>query len=159
MSEYTARVRWERGAQNFTDARYSRAHVWTFDGGIDVPASASPAIVAAPLSESCAIDPEEAFVASLASCHMLTFLALAAKAGFRVDSYDDLALGVLEKNGAGRLAITRVRLRPRVVFSGSALPMAETARALHEKAHEECFLANSVRTDVLVEPADMPETA
>lgn len=152
MTECEAQVRWRRGNQVFTDVRYSRAHIWAFDGGIEVPASASPSLVAVPLSEPKAVDPEEAFVAALASCHMLTFLFTAAKAGFRVDSYDDEAFGVLDKNAAGRLALTRVTLSPKVVFSGDKLPDAEQVRAMHHEAHEDCFIANSVNTDVRCNP-------
>ena len=152
MSKYTARVVWQRGDQAFTDNRYSRVHAWRFDGGIEVRASSSPDVVKPPLSDPAAVDPEEAFIASLSSCHMLWFLSLAAVKKFRVDSYDDEAEGVMEKDGEGRMAITRVTLRPAIRFSGDVMPTAADAEALHHAAHERCFIANSVKTDVRVEP-------
>ena len=152
MSSYTAEVRWSRGSQVFTDNRYSRKHLWRFDGGIEVPASASPAVVPPPYSVAEAIDPEEAFVASLSSCHMLWFLSIAAKRGFIVDDYVDEAVGVIAKNPQGKLAMTKVVLRPRVRFSGERLPDHPTIEELHHAAHEECFLANSVVTAVSCEP-------
>jgi organic hydroperoxide reductase OsmC/OhrA len=150
--EYQVRVHWERGAAPFTDNRYSRGHSWHFDGGVEVPASSSPQVVRVPLSVEAAVDPEEAFVASLSSCHMLWFLSLAAAARWRVDDYTDDASGVLGKNAAGRMAMLTVRLRPRVSFSGERLPSREDIARLHHRAHEECFIANSVTTDVQVEP-------
>jgi organic hydroperoxide reductase OsmC/OhrA len=122
MSSYTAEVHWSRGSQVFSDNRYSRRHLWRFDGGIEVPASASPAVVPLPYSVAEAIDPEEAFVASLSSCHMLWFLSIAAKRGFVVDDYVDEAVGVIAKNANGKLAMAKVVLRPRVKFSGERLP-------------------------------------
>ncbi len=153
MSEYHARILWNRGESRFTDNRYSRAHEWHFDEGIVVPASSSPHVVPVPLSSTAAVDPEEAFVASLSSCHMLTFLYLAAKKRFRIDSYVDAAVGFMEKNAKGKQAITRVTLRPDVRFSGDTLPTPADIDALHHAAHEECFIANSVLTEVHVEPA------
>jgi organic hydroperoxide reductase OsmC/OhrA len=147
-----ATVDWERGEQPFTDDRYRRAHRWRFDGGVDVPASSSPHVVPAPYSEVAAVDPEEAFVASLASCHMLWFLSLAAKRGFRVDRYVDEAAGVLAEDAQGRMAMTVVTLRPRVAFSGERRPTADEFHALHHEAHDACFIASSVRTDVRCEP-------
>jgi organic hydroperoxide reductase OsmC/OhrA len=152
MAEYTATVSWARSGAPFVDKRYSRAHEWRFDGGTTVPASASPHVVPTPMSDPRAVDPEEAFVASLSSCHMLNFLFFAAKAGFVVDSYIDRAAGQMEKNSEGRLAITRVTLQPQVSFSGERLPSAEELRKLHDQAHHECFIANSVRTEVTVRP-------
>ena len=152
MSTYTAAIRWSRGEQKFTDNRYSRAHLWRFDGGAVVPASSSPAVVPLPMSDAAAVDPEEAFVASLSSCHMLWFLALAAKRGYTVDSYADDASGVMEKNPAGRLAMTSVTLRPLVEFSGAKLPDRAALDALHHAAHAECFIAASVRSEVRLEP-------
>jgi len=152
MSHYTTIVRWERGAQPFLDNRYSRAHVWRFDGGVDVPASSSPSVVPLPMSRADAIDPEEAFVASLSSCHMLWFLSLAAKRKFTVDSYEDQAEGVMEKNAGGKLAMTKVTLRPRAVFSGPTLPDQTQIEALHHAAHAECFIANSVKSEVVCLP-------
>jgi organic hydroperoxide reductase OsmC/OhrA len=152
MSIHTANVRWERGEQPFVDNRYSRLHRWSFDGGAEVPGSSSPHTVRAPLSDPAAVDPEEAFVASLESCHMLWFLSLAAKCGFRVDSYVDEAEGTMAKNERGKLAITVVTLRPAVEFSGERLPTREDLEGLHHEAHEECFIANSVRSEVRLAP-------
>ena len=152
MSQYTATVSWLRGEAKFTDNRYSRAHTWRFDGGIEVPASSSPQVVPVPLSVAAAVDPEEAFIASLSSCHMLWFLSLAAARRFCVDSYVDAALGMLGKNSAGKTAMTVVTLRPRVEFSGATLPTHADIEALHHKAHEQCFIANSVTTELRCEP-------
>jgi organic hydroperoxide reductase OsmC/OhrA len=151
MSEHIATIKWERQGAVFTDNRYSRAHQWEFDGGVTVPASSSPSAVKLPLSNPAAIDPEEAFVASLSSCHMLWFLSLAARKGFVVDSYVDSAVGHLERNDKGRWAITRATLRPRVVFSGASTPTPEELKALHDAAHRECYIANSVTTSISVE--------
>ena len=152
MSPYTAQVRWQRGDQKFTDNRYSRGHTWKFDGGTEVPASASPHVVPRPMSLDAAVDPEEAFVASVSSCHMLWFLSLAAKRGYVVDSYTDEAEGVMEKNAAGKIAVTKVTLRPLAVFSGAKLPDRAALDALHHAAHGECFIANSIRSEVVCEP-------
>lgn len=151
MSEYNATIRWSRNDAKFNDNRYSRVHEWAFDEGLTVRASASPAHVRPPFAAADAVDPEEAFVASLSSCHMLWFLSIAAKKGYVVDSYVDAATGVMEKNGNGRLAMTRVTLKPKVTFSGERVPTAEEIAALHHEAHEECFLANSVKTEIRVE--------
>jgi organic hydroperoxide reductase OsmC/OhrA len=152
LHEYLARIHWERGDAAFTDKRYSRGHSWHFDGGVEVPASASPWVVRAPMSVAAAVDPEEAFVASLSSCHMLWFLHLAADGGWRVDEYNDDARGVMGPNAAERLAMVRVVLRPRISFSGEQLPTRAQVVELHHRAHEECFIANSVTTEVLIEP-------
>lgn len=152
MSHYHARILWARGEQVFTDRRYSRAHRLQFDGGADVSGSSSPQVVPLPYSDAAAVDPEELFVASLSSCHMLWFLDLACRAGWCVDAYDDDALGVMAKDGAGRLAMTAVTLRPLVVFTGARRPDAAELARLHHAAHEACFIANSVRTAVTVEP-------
>jgi len=152
MSEHTARITWQRGDAAFTDNRYSRGHQWAFDGGVEVPASSSPHAVRLPYSVEAAVDPEEAFVASLSSCHMLTFLYLAAKAGLRVDSYDDHAAGVMGKDAGGKMAVTRVTLRPAIKFSGDRQPTSEELQQLHHRAHEECFIASSVKTVVTCEP-------
>lgn len=151
MAEYLATVRWNRGDARFTDNRYSRVHEWEFDGGATVTASASPHVVPAPLSSAQAVDPEEAFVVSLSSCHMLFFLSIAAKRGFVVDSYEDRAVGRMAKNEAGKLVFDKVTLRPRIEFSGSPAPDERTIATMHHQAHEECFIANSVRTTVTVE--------
>ncbi|HJR53604.1 MAG TPA: OsmC family protein [Gemmatimonadota bacterium] len=152
MAEHLATVSWERRNEAFVDNRYSRAHEWGFDGGLTVPASASPHVVRPPMSDPHAVDPEEAFVASLASCHMLWFLSLAARRGFRVESYRDEAVGLMEKNADGRLAITTVTLRPHVVFGGDTIPAAEAVDELHHAAHHECYIATSVRSEIQVEP-------
>jgi organic hydroperoxide reductase OsmC/OhrA len=155
MSEYNVTVHWERQNQVFTDNRYSRSHTWTFDGGVEVPASSSPHVVPLPYSNASAVDPEEAFVAALSSCHMLCFLSIAAKRGFRVDSYADDALGILEKDPSGRFAMTRVTLRPQANFSGDHLPTEPELQDMHHQAHEECFIASSVKTDVRCEPVKL----
>ncbi len=152
MSRYTATIRWKRNAQPFLDNRYSRAHVWCFDGGTEVPASSSPSVVPPPMSRPDAVDPEEAFVASLSSCHMLWFLSVAAQRRFIVDRYEDQVEGVMEKNAAGKLAMTRVTLRPLVTFSGATSPDLAQLQALHHAAHDQCFIANSVRSEVVCEP-------
>jgi len=152
MSRYTAQVLWQRDGADFTGNRYSRRHRLRFDGGADVPGSASPHVVPQPLSDPAGVDPEEAFVASLASCHMLWFLALAARRGWTVERYTDNAEGVLARNAAGRMAMTQVTLRPHTEFSGDRRPTREELDALHHCAHEECFIANSVTTDVRCEP-------
>ena len=146
MHEYQATITWKRDDNGSAPHRYGREHTWTFDGGLTVPASASPHLVRAP------IDPEEAFVAALSSCHMLWFLDLAARRGYRVTNYVDRAVGVMEKSKAGKVAITRVRLRPEATFAGEKLPTTDEIDALHHAAHEECFIANSVTTDVSCEP-------
>lgn len=152
MSRYVARIEWERGGEAFVDNRYSRRHRWRFDGGLEVPASSSPHAVPVPMSDAHAVDPEEAFVASLSSCHMLWFLSLAARQHFRVDRYVDDAEGVMEKNADGKVAITRVTLRPAVEFSGEKLPTRAELDGLHHEAHEKCFIASSVKSDVRCEP-------
>lgn len=152
MSEYTTEVLWERGEQDFLDKRYSRRHLIRFDGGLEIPGSSSPHVVPVPLSDASAVDPEEAFVASLSTCHMLWFLGLAAKAGFRVDRYVDKAVGVMEKNPEGRIAMTVIRLRPDVAFSGERVPTREDLDRLHHAAHDACYIANSVKSEVRCEP-------
>ena len=149
---YTASIRWQRGDQPFIDNRYSRRHEWRFDGGLSVPGSSSPLSVAVPLSDPSAVDPEEAFVASLSSCHLLWFLDLACRAGWVVDDYRDDATGTMGPNGEGKLAMTRVVLRPTVRFAGPRVPSAEEHARLHHAAHAECFIASSVKTEVLCEP-------
>lgn len=152
MSEHTAIVQWNREGAVFTDNRYSRGHRWVFDGGVEVPASSSPKVVRVPLSVEAAIDPEEAFVASLSSCHMLWFLSLSAKQGFVVDQYRDEAVGTIAKDAEGKFAMTQVTLRPDVRFFGDKQPAAAELAALHHEAHEQCFIANSVKTEVRCEP-------
>jgi len=151
MSTYTATIRWIRtGDGDFTKGQYSRAHQWAFDGGALVPASASPHIVPAPWSNEAGVDPEEAFIASLASCHMLFFVDFARRAGFVLDDYIDEAEGVLEQRADGKLAMTRVTLHPRLTWNGDA-PDAAAIADLHHRAHEACFIANSVTTEVTVQ--------
>jgi organic hydroperoxide reductase OsmC/OhrA len=149
---HQVQIRWSRGEAVFTDNRYSRGHSWRFDGGIEVPASSSPHVVRVPMSVEAAVDPEEAFVASIASCHMLWFLSIAAGQGLRVDEYLDEAVGVMGKNAAGKIAVTQVTLRPRVSFSGVRLPTHAQIEQLHHEAHEECFIASSVITDIRCAP-------
>jgi organic hydroperoxide reductase OsmC/OhrA len=153
MAHYTAEVIWARGEQAFVDNRYSRGHLLRFDGGVEMPGSASPHLVRAPMSDVAAVDPEEMLVASLASCHMLFFLGFAAKQGFRVDHYADAATGVMGKNDEGRMAMTLVTLHPAVTFSGEQLPTHEAIEQLHREAHEACFIANSIRAEVRCEPS------
>lgn len=150
---YGAEVRWQRAAHEaFTDQRYSRKHSLHFDGGAEVAGSSSPAVVPLPMSDAAAVDPEEAFVASLAACHMLWFLALAAQQGHIVDSYRDAAVGVMTKNAAGKLWMSSVTLHPEVRFGGMNPPSQDVLLRLHRQAHEECFIANSVKSDVRCEP-------
>jgi len=154
MSEHVAAVEWHRGDQDFTGNRYSRAHDWRFDGGAVVRGSSAPTSVPEPLSDPAAVDPEEALVAALGSCHMLFFLAFAARGGFTVDSYRDEAIGVLERDDRGKTSITTVTLRPAVVFSGDNRPDTAAIDALHHRAHEACYIANSIRAEVVIEPRD-----
>ena len=152
MSTYTAEITWQRDGQPFTDRRYRRHHQWRFDGGLVVAGSSSPQVVPLPMSDAAAVDPEEAFVASLSSCHLLWFLDLACRAGWVVDGYQDAASGMLAKNADGQLAMTLVTLRPQVRFAGDRQPDAAEIHRLHHAAHAACFIANSVRTDVRCEP-------
>ena len=148
MSEHAVKIAWERTTDDFKYETYTRNHRWTFvEKGVSVPASAAPAF----LGEDGHVDPEEALVASLSSCHMLTFLAVAAKKRFVVDRYEDNAVGQLAKNESGQWAITRVVLRPQIVFGGDVQPTPEQLEQMHHLAHQECFIANSVRTEVVVE--------
>ena len=151
MHRYEARIAWSRNGAVFTDNRYSRGHEWSFDGGVTVKASASPAAVPVPYSVAEAVDPEEALVASAASCHMLWFLSIAAKGGFVVERYTDDAFGVMEKDAAGKLMITRITLRPTVEFSPDRRPSAEEIQSIHRAAHDECFIANSLKSEIVVE--------
>jgi organic hydroperoxide reductase OsmC/OhrA len=145
MSEHKATISWSRGDAEFTYEKYPRDHTWRFDGGVEVPGTSAPAYLGNPKL----VDPEEAFVAACSSCHMLTFLAIAARRKLVVDRYDDDATGFMEKNENGKLAVTRVVLRPNIRFGGRA-PTAEELAHLHEMAHENCFIANSVRTQITV---------
>jgi organic hydroperoxide reductase OsmC/OhrA len=156
MSTYTARITWQRQGEVFADRRYHRGHSWQFDGGLSVPASSSPQVVPLPMSDAAAVDPEEAFVASLSSCHLLWFLDLACRAGWVVDDYEDAADGVLAKNADGRLAMTVVTLHPRARFAGERRPDGAEIARLHHAAHEACFIANSVRSQVYCQPVIDP---
>jgi organic hydroperoxide reductase OsmC/OhrA len=150
---YTATVVWQRGEAVFTDGRYSRAHEWRFDGGVVVPGSSAPSVVRVPLSREDAVDPEEALVASASACHMLFFLDFARRAGFRVDSYVDAAEGTMTPNDKGKPFVSKITLRPKVTFSGEKRPTADEIAALHHKSHDDCFIANSLRADIAIEPA------
>ncbi|NJM28984.1 MAG: peroxiredoxin [Rhizobiales bacterium] len=153
MASYTATVSWARGADEpFTDSKFSRGHQWSFDGGVSFRASSSPHVVPR-FSDPAGVDPEEALVASLSSCHMLTFLYFAAKKGFVIDTYEDTAEGVMAKNDKGRYFVKTVTLRPKIAWGGDKRPTTEELDALHHTAHDECFIANSVITDVKVVPA------
>ncbi|MCY9878149.1 OsmC family protein [Vibrio natriegens] len=150
MSKHTAMVQWQRQASEiFSDNQYSRAHTWTFDGGLQVPASPSPHVVPLPLSVAENVDPEEAFVAALSSCHMLVFLSIAAKRRYVIDSYVDAAEGELTKGDNGKEWVSRVELNPSIVFSGDKQPTQEQLEKMHHMAHENCFIANSVKTEVV----------
>ena len=148
MSEHKATIIWKKESEQFTYETYNRGHVWKFDAGIEVKASATPAY----LGNADMVDPEEALVASLSSCHMLTFLAFACKKRLIVESYEDEAVAHVEKNPEGKLAVTRIELHPRVIFGGEKAPTAEELDQLHHSAHEFCFIANSVKASVTVEP-------
>jgi organic hydroperoxide reductase OsmC/OhrA len=152
MAHYTAQLQWQRqeGAA-FTDQRYSRRHTLRFDGGAVLPGSSSPSVVPLPFSDASAVDPEEMFVAALSSCHMLWFLSIAAGHGHVVDVYEDDAVGVMARDAQRKMAMTLVTLRPRVQFAGTP-PDAAALAALHHEAHEQCFIASSVKTEVRVEP-------
>jgi organic hydroperoxide reductase OsmC/OhrA len=150
MSEHRATIAWKRSGPSFSKGQYSREHTWTFDGGVTVPASPSPAAVPAPWSNPAHVDPEEAFVAAIASCHMLTFLWVASRQGFLVDSYEDDALGVMTKNERRVSWVSAVTLSPRIVYGGDKRPSHDEEARLHHEAHEQCFIANSVKTAITV---------
>lgn len=150
MSDHRAAVRWQMGEGVFLKGRYSREHTWHFDGGVTVPASPSPSVVPAPWSNAAHVDPEEAFVASVSSCHMLTFLHLASRAGHEAVSYEDEAVGEMTRNADGRLWISRVTLAPRIGWMDATRPTPAQEAALHDAAHHECFIANSVLTEIVV---------
>jgi organic hydroperoxide reductase OsmC/OhrA len=152
MTTYTSQTLWQRKEQNFLDNRYSRQHVLRFDGGAEVAGSSSPHVVPLPLSDAAVVDPEEMFIASLSSCHMLWFLSTAAKRKFCVDRYFDAASGVMEKNADSKLFVSVVTLRPEVQFSGDRLPTRGEIDAMHHEAHADCFIANSVKSQVLLKP-------
>ncbi len=152
MATYTAEISWQRNGEDFLGNRYSRRHEMRFDGGAVVTGSSSPQVVPLPMSDALAVDPEEAFVASLSSCHMLWFLSIAGKHKFCVDRYVDAASGVMARNADGKMAMTLVTLRPAVTFSGEKLPTRADTDALHHEAHEACYIASSVKTEVRCEP-------
>ncbi|HWB03130.1 MAG TPA: OsmC family protein [Verrucomicrobiales bacterium] len=150
MSDHTAVIAWKRGDADFLKGKYSREHTWAFDGGATVPGSSSPSVVPVPYSNPACVDPEEAFVAAVSSCHMLWFLSLAAGQGFQADSYTDEAVGHMTKNEAGVLWISSIKLNPQIAWSGAKLPSTEDEERLHLLAHEKCFIANSVKTVITV---------
>ena len=150
MSEYKANIKWQRTSPDFLKGKYSREHTWTFDGGVTVPASASPSVVPVPYSNPAHVDPEEVFVAAISSCHMLTFLYLASKQGFQIDSYEDESVGVMTKNEKGVPWVSLATLNPKIVFSGDKLPTPTDEKHLHHLAHEQCYIANSIKTEVSV---------
>jgi organic hydroperoxide reductase OsmC/OhrA len=150
MSEHKAIISWKRSGPDFLRGKYSREHTWKFDGGAVVPASSSPSNVPLPWSVEANVDPEEAFVAALSSCHMLTFLWLAYKKGYQVDSYEDEAVGVMTKNEKGIPWVSAVTLRPKIVFGGEKTPNPDEFKHLHHDSHEQCFIANSVKTEITV---------
>ena len=150
MSEHKATISWKRTSEEFLKGKFSREHSWKFDGGLTVPASPSPSVVPMPYSNPANIDPEEAYVASISSCHMLTFLFFAAKQGFQVDSYEDEAVGVMAKNEKGVAWVSTVTLNPKINYSGAKLPSAGEVEHLHHLAHGQCFIANSIKTTVTV---------
>ncbi len=148
---YTASVFWEKkDTESFTDNKYSRKHTWAFDGGTEVPASSSPQVVPLPMSDASAVDPEEAFVAAISSCHMLFFLSIAASNNYIIETYEDNAEGVMRKNESGQMVMADIILNPKIVFSGSNIPSAEQINSLHDSAHKKCYLANSVKSTIKV---------
>lgn len=152
MSTYTATIRWRgNDPEGFRKGRYHRGHEWAFDGGAVVRASASPDNVPPGTADEAGVDPEEALVAAISSCHMLFFVDYARRAGFVVDSYVDEARGLMEKRADGKIAVTRVTLHPKIIFSGDKLPTAQEIAQLHHRSHEDCFIANSVNTEVTIE--------
>lgn len=152
MSEHKATVKWAHTQGDFLKGTFLREHTWIFDGGATVPASASPSAVRPPLSNPANVDPEEALVASISSCHMLTYLYFASRKGFEIASYEDEAVGVLSKNERGAMWVSSVVLRPRIVYAGAKSPTSAEEDELHHVAHEQCFIANSVKTEIKVEP-------
>jgi organic hydroperoxide reductase OsmC/OhrA len=150
MSTYKATIKWNRTSPDFLKGKYSREHTWTFDGGVVVPASSSPAVVPVPYSNPANVDPEEAFVASISSCHMLTFTWFAGRQGFQIDEYVDEAVGVLTKNEKGVPWMSLVTLNPKITYSGDKRPTPDEEKHLHHLAHEQCYIANSIKTEVVV---------
>jgi organic hydroperoxide reductase OsmC/OhrA len=149
--KYQAKIIWERKpGEAFTDNRYSRAHKWIFDGGAVIPASSSPQVVPLPMSDESAIDPEESFIASLSSCHMLFFLSFAASSKYIIESYEDNAEGVMSKNENGEMSMSLVTLKPKIIFTGDIIPSAGQVNNLHELAHKKCYIANSVKSEIKI---------
>jgi organic hydroperoxide reductase OsmC/OhrA len=154
MAKYFATIRWQLNNQSdFLKGRYSRGHTWSFDGGVEVVASSSPHVVPLPMSIEKAVDPEESFIASAASCHMLWFLSIAAQKGFIVESYSDAASGIMRKNRVGKISITSITLCPKTKFSGEKRPTLSDLKSLHHAAHENCFIANSIKSEIHCKPA------
>ena len=150
MSTYTAKISWKSDSPDtFTKNRYTRGHTWSFDGGIDVPASSSPHSVRVPFSVEEAVDPEEALVAAAASCHMLTFLWVAARRGFVIDSYEDNAVGEMDESGS-KPWVSKITLDPRIEWSGDTHPTADEIAEMHHAAHEGCYIANSIKSEVVI---------
>ena len=154
MAEHKAMIRWASSGDGeaFLKGRFSRAHTWTFDGGLTVPAAAAPSVIPAPFSDPAGVDPEEAYVAAIASCHMMSFLYVAMRAGFVVERYEDDAVGAMLKNERGVIWVGAVTLRPRIDFGAGTRPTPAEVEQLHHRAHEQCFIANSVKTEITVEP-------
>ena len=150
---HRAIIHWEQPVTNFAKGQYSREHTWTFDGGAVISASPAPSVIPAPWSNPALIDPEEAFVASLSSCHMLVYLYVASRQGFQVVSYHDEATGLMGKNERGIPWVSQVTLHPAVTYTGDKRPSADEEARLHHTAHEQCYIANSVKTEVTVSPA------
>lgn len=153
MSEHKATIQWTRTGDEFLKGKFSRAHTWTFDGGLVVPASSAPTAVPVPYSNPANVDPEEAFIASISSCHMLTYLWVAYRGGFIVDSYEDEAVGAMTKNEKGIFWVSLITLHPKITYSGEKVPTAEDIERMHHQAHEYCFIANSVKTEIKVSAA------
>ena len=154
MAEHKAAIRWTSpgDGEAFLEGRFSRSHTWSFDGGLTVPASAAPSVIPAPFSNPAGVDPEEAYVAAIASCHMMSFLYVAMRAGFVVERYEDDAVGAMRKNERGVIWVGAVTLRPRIDFGAGTRPTPAEVEQLHHRAHEQCFIANSVKTEITVEP-------
>ena len=150
MADIKATISWKRTSPDFLKGKYSREHTWTFDGGVTVAASSSPAVVPVPYSNPAHVDPEEAFVASVSSCHMLTYIYLASKQGYQVDSYHDEAVGAMTKNEQGVPWVSSIILNPKIACSGDKVPAPEDEERLHHLAHEQCFISNSIKTKVTV---------
>lgn len=152
MSTYFAQINWSKSDDEvYIDNKYSRGHTWSFDGGVTVPASSSPHVVPLPYSVEANVDPEEAFIASISSCHMLFFLSIAAKNKLVIESYEDKAEGIMEKDTQGNISITKVTLKPKVVFAAHTQPAYELLEKIHHQAHQQCFIANSVKAEIVTE--------